>query len=545
MNIKTISVLILISVFLSTSCTKDFEDINTNPAIFTTASDGSLFNDVISSLMIGGEEHLFLNNEILYNQTQMAFCVNPRYPIGGMARGIEAPWSGYYSNLPNIRELQRRFNKAIPSAEINNMKAMVKIIMAYKTFKITDFFGDVPYSEAGYGFMDVTKLRPKFDSQRSIYLALLDELKWAQDSINITATAEPFATFKNFDKLFSGNLTMWKKFANSLRLRYAMRMSDKEPVLAGQIIADIINNHKPVLTGIDFSSVLLEKAAIYPGSCGEKNSSVIYALHEDAGLRMGSNFWHLLSSHDSTDGSGVFDARAYLFFETNGSNKWVACPQLSSSLSEGGVPYMEQRNSVGGFAVKEVAPDKCKFSPLNYFLVSDEVNMPEILMTGAEVHFLKAEAYMRGIGVAQSESDASNEYLAGVQASLTFWTNTLNGTRLKNDGTPFSTLITIPSQLTFAYLQTKIGLWNFSTSDDKLSHIYSQQLIDFFKQPAEAFALVRRVYGKIPREINGTDGQLKYYRFVIPASEITYNQANWMSAYGSKDDVLTKVWWMK
>ncbi len=60
--------------------------------------------------------------------------------------------------------------------------------------------------------------------------------------------AEPFVTFKAFDKLFNGDMLNWKKLANSLRLRYALRMSEKEPQVAGLVISDVIENNKPVFT---------------------------------------------------------------------------------------------------------------------------------------------------------------------------------------------------------------------------------------------------------------------------------------------------------
>jgi hypothetical protein len=511
---------------------------------FTTASDGSLLNDAINSLQMGWNEQFYINNEILYKQTQMAALFKEAWSNSTI--GTEEIWANYYSNLPNIRELQRRFSASTsPSPAIDNMNAMVKILLAYKTFKLTDLFGDVPYSEAGYGFQDVTKLRPKFDTQRSIYISLLNELKWADEHINLTETGEPYASFKTFDKLFFGNLTLWRKFANSLRLRYAVRMYDKEPAIAGQIVADIINNDKPVLIGCNFSGSILEKAAIYPSLCGFRNEGKVWSFREHKNLRMGSNMWKLLSSNDSTSGSGIFDARAYMFFDTNNESKWVPYPQIPTAATpaESGVPYMEQRNSAGGYSVKGA---DCLFSPFNYFLISDEVNVPDILMTGAEVHFLKAEAYMRGIGVTQSVSNADNEYLSGIQASLSFWKNTMSATTLKTDGAKFDVMIPIPAFLTLTYLQNKVGFWNFTTDDEKLSHIYSQQLIDFFKQPSEAFALVRRVYGKIPREISGNQGLLTYHRFVIPPSEVAYNQTNWVNSYSSQGDYKeTKVWWMK
>ena len=537
MKIKYFLFLISISIFLNISCKKDFEEINNNPAIFTTASDGSLLNNVISSLQSGWNEQFYINNEILYKQTQMAALFKEQW--GNSTIGTEEIWTNYYSALPNIRELQKRFANATPSAALNNMNAMVKILLAYKTFKVTDFFGDIPYSDAGYGFQDVSKLRPKFDSQHSIYINLLEELKWADENINPTATGEPYASFKAFDKLFFGDITKWRKFANSLRLRYAMRMSEKEPVLAGQIIADIINNDKPVLVGCNFSGALLEVAAIYPNLCGYRNEGKTWSFREHKNLRMGSNMWHQLSSNDSTNGSGIFDARAYLFFDTNNNGKWVAYPQTGSTPAESGVPYMEQRNSTGGYNVKGT---DCLFSSFNFFLISDEVNVPDILMTGTEVHFLKSEAYMRGIGVAQNESNADNEYLSGIQASLTFWRNTMSKTTLKTDGAKFDDLVSIPAYLTLSYLQNKVGFWNFSSYDDKLNMIYTQQWIDFFRQPSEAYALARRAYGKLPREGNA----LQYFRFQIPPSEVSYNQANWLNSYSSQGDyTTTKVWWMK
>jgi hypothetical protein len=73
--------------------------------------------------------------------------------------------------MPEIRELEKRFEEYDETPSVINMKAMLKITLALKTFKVTDLFGDIPFSEAGYGFHDLSLLRPKYDSQRDIYLA--------------------------------------------------------------------------------------------------------------------------------------------------------------------------------------------------------------------------------------------------------------------------------------------------------------------------------------------------------------------------------------
>ncbi len=541
MNIKSFLLLILISVLINVSCTKDFNQVNKDPESFTTASDGSLFNSVINSCIYGWNEEFYVNEEKLYPQTQLAALYKQAWE--NTTIGTEEIWSNYYKNLPEIRELQRRFSIADPShsnAVYNNMLAMVKIMLAYKTFKVTDLFGDIPYSDAGYGFLDVSKLRPKFDSQRSIYLALLNDLAWADANITYTGIGEPYATFKGFDKLFFGDIAMWRKFANSLRLRYAIRMYDKEPVIAGQIIADIITNNKPVLVGCDINGYSGEVAAIYPYLCSFKDQRQQWAMNQQ-NLRMGSNMWHQLSAHDSSDGSGIFDSRAFLFFDTNNNNKWFAFPNVpnASTPSESGVPYATQRNSIGGYSVKG---STCLFSPFNWFFVSDQDYIPDILMTGAEVNFLKSEAYMRGMGIAADESSASNEFMSGLQASLTFWKTTMSNTKLLNDGTKFDTLVKIPANLTLNNLENKLGFWNFTSFDTKLNLIYTQQWIDFFRQPQEAYALVRRAFGRLPRE----GSNLQYFRFTIPPSEVQYNLANYQKCYSSQADATsTKVWWMK
>lgn len=529
----------IVGLLLLNSCTKDFDEINSNPASFTTASDGSLFNQSVNSLKLGWNEQFYIHNEILYKQTQMAALYKEAW--GNSTIGSEEIWSNYYTVLPNLRELEKRISTYPITASVNNMKAMVKIILAYKTFRMTDYFGDIPFSEAGYGFMDINKLRPKFDNQRSIYLSLLEELKWADENITVNANSEPLVTFKKFDKLFNGDMLMWQKLANSLRLRYSIRMFDKEPTIAGPIISDIITNQKPVLTGCNFSGSVLEAAAIYPYKLAYKNEAKWWSFREHRNLRMGTNMWHQMSTTDAKDGSGIFDVRAFFFFETNNDKEWVAYPQYPdlNTAAEGGVVYEAQRIQDAGFNIKG---DDNLFSPFNFFVVSDEDYMPEILMTGAEVHFLKAEAYMRGLGVAQSESDASNEYLSGVQASIDFWTATMAKSKLKM-GSNFNDLITVPSTLDLIFIQNVVGLWNFTSTNDKLKAIYTQTWIDLFRQPAEAYSLVRRVYGKLPRE-NATNDPLNYFRLTIPPSEVQYNLENYKSAYAGKDFTTTKMWWM-
>ena len=533
-----VSSLYILALLIVSACTKDFDEINTNPHGFTTASDGSLFNGALQSLVLTGNEQFYLNNEILYKQTQLAALTNEAW--GNYTIGTEELWKNYYGILPSIRELENRFDAATPSAAINNMRAMTDIVMAYKTFKMTDMFGDMPVTEAGYGFQDLLQLHPKYDSQRDIYLGMLEKLRVADSLINDTAKQiEPFLSFKSFDKLFKGDLRMWRKFANSLRLRYAMRMVNREPGISGEIIRDIIENNRPVLQGYGFTGPVLESACFWPVVSGFKNTSLNWSFREHKGLRMGTTIWHEVSDNDSADGSGIFDPRAYIFFEQDGFNAWSPYPQNPdlTTPSSGGVPYGEHRDAQGNYTIKG---DNCNYSPFNYFLIRDEDFMPIIFITGAEVHFIKAEAYFRGIGVAQDKEMADNEYMNGINASIEWWKKTANGSKLPLSGMKFPDMVPIPQNLDAVSVLNRFGSWNATTDEQRLQFIYAQCWLDAFRQPWDAYALARRT-GLTPRE----GDPLNHFRLPYPPSEAQYNTANYNEAIARQggDSPQTRIWW--
>lgn len=531
-------ILLLLPVILLSACRKDFDDIDTNPQGFTQASDGSLFNGIIRSLLPTWNEQFYINNEILYAQTQLAALTKSAW--GNYTLGTEDMWSNYYTTLPAIRELERRFAEYPNTAATTNMKAMLLIVKAYKTFKMTDIFGDMPYSQAGYGYQDLSKLYPAYDSQRDIYLSLLDDLAWAAENINDTAASvEPFTTFANFDKLFNGRRDMWRKFANSLRLRHAMRIYEKEPQIASAIIGEIIEENLPVIYGYDFITPKLEAACIWPGANGFSNESVSWSFREHNGLRMGSNIWHQLSSSDDPAGSGIFDPRAYIFFEGDENEQWKPFPQIPSpsTPSAQGIPYGSHRDDIGNYHIK----NNVNYSPFNFFIIGDPNNMPVILLTGAETHFIKAEAWLRGIGVAQDPMNADIEYMNGINASVEWWMDLAGRLRLPISGVKFTDKITIPQNLSASSVLMKFGSWNATSDEERLRFIYTQRWIDAFRQPWEAYAETRRTR-MTPRE--GDD--IAHFRMPYPPSEMQYNQDNMNTAVQKQggDNPSVKIWWV-
>jgi hypothetical protein len=535
---QILTAMLVLLMALTQACKKNFDEINTNPHGFTTASDGSLFNGIIQSLVLTGNEQFYINNEILYRQTQLAALTKDAW--GNFTLGTESMWSNYYLSLPAFRELEDRFSRLEATPEVVNMMAMLKIVLAYKTFKMTDIFGDMPFTYAGYGYQDLEYLQPAFDTQESIYKNLLEELRWCDENIDISATSEePFITFSGFDALFNGDMLKWQKLANSLRMRYALRMSEKEPVLGGQIILQIMTDARPVFLGYDFLTYLGESACIWPSAMGFRNESLNWSFREHENLRMGSNIWHQLSLHDSTDGSGIFDPRAYIFFETNNAGKWVAFPQIAEpgTPASGGIPYDTHRDQAGAFQIKG---ETCIYSPFNYFVIRDEDFMPIPLITGAEIHFILAEAYLRGIGLPYDPVQADVEYMNGINASIEWWMEVAGNSKLPASGLTFPEMINIPANLGSVSVLNVFGSWNATSEEQRLEFIYTQRWLDAFRQPWEAYALTRRT-GKTPRE----GAPISHFRMPYPPSEAEYNSENWARALDSQggDTPEYKLWW--
>lgn len=146
-------------------------------------------------------------------------------------------WSGYYGILRNNDEF---YTKAVEGGY--KFHEGVALIMKSYTFGlITDLWGDAPFSEALKAEDGVDNFKPKFDDQEAIYMQILADLETAN-----TLLSENSSFYQNIDKvqdvLYGGDVSKWRKFANSLALRYYMRLSAKLPNVAKDGISKISND---------------------------------------------------------------------------------------------------------------------------------------------------------------------------------------------------------------------------------------------------------------------------------------------------------------
>ncbi|MCO5238493.1 MAG: SusD/RagB family nutrient-binding outer membrane lipoprotein [Chitinophagaceae bacterium] len=527
----TVTYLLLGAVLITASCKKGFEDMNRAWNKDINATIPQLYNGIVSTMVLGWQEQATYHSWIYPVTQQAAITAASGYVMENAANEY---WNNYYKALANARLIERKIEESADKGNYTNVLAMLRTLMAYKTLKLTEYFGDVPYSEAGRSSEGAAFYTAKYDKQSDIYVAAINDLKWAVDNFSTSPGQVDLGSHETFLK---GNIATWVKFANSLRLRYAVRMYDKNQGTAAAQITEALS--KPLLEATSDRS---EDIGMWPGKItdlvldGRK-----WSFSAGFFMRMGSTMWKQMSDNNNTDGSGIFDPRAKIFFEGNNAGGWVAYPQNpSGSVSDGGEPYNTRRDN--DWSNKGAG---LSYSPINYYFEKDERYIPELIITAAEVNLTKAEVYLRGLGVTKNVGTAKSEYEKGVTASVNFWTFIAMNSPVwvvnKPAGLPDGAAIT-------ALLENPKVEFDISNEADALLKIYTQLWIDGFRQPWDIWTLKRRTGNKTPME---TDNAAFYNtnfgdinRFVYPGSEQDYNHANWLEATGGTDLRSNKIWLM-
>lgn len=519
-------------LIMAQSCTDGFEDLNTDPEKPTQTTVYHLFNGIIQdALPLGYNEIAALHNERYSFQSQLLGSANTARPLSSASDDL---WSIYYNPLKNIHLLKKMLGE-FENLKTDKANACVDIILAYKTLRMVDYFGDIPFSEAGKAAESPEYFRVKYDKQEQIYK---DCIAMLENAINVftTVSDDNQLSFGNNDTFLKGNLGLWAKFANALVLRYALQAHDTDSGYYAPILASAIQ--RPVIEGTESMGLWPKRLANW--SVDSRSAS----FRENNNSCLGSAMWNAMSTNDNTDGSGIMDPRCFVFFEPNVDGEWKAYPQnpdASTPVQDRG-PYLTLAYPDGrgeGATLQEWSNKGvgCKYSPVNFYLASDRESVPQLFITVAEVHFIKAEMYNRGVGVSKSSTMAQQEYEKGIEASLNFWYNEVVA---PNDRWAINKPTLTTTQITdyLAYVA-------YSTDETTaLKQIYKQVWIDSFMEPWVAFNLYRRTK-QTPRDETGTYNASDYnfYNVIYPESEGLYNNNNFMEATQGNNTSNKKLFW--
>lgn len=240
MNIKKIALVLGVSALAFTGCKKgidDFGTINRNPNATTVPITSALLTNVLANIgnNVWGDG---------INTTAGLYCQymsETQYTDVSRYATPTINWDGYYAgdlyDLQNIINTNTDAATKASAAQFGsnaNQIAVARILKAYYFMVLTDAFGDLPFSQALQG-----KATIPYDKQENVYPAIINELKEAAAQFDGGPIVQG-------DVMYSGNVTKWKKFANSIRAIAALRMSKANATLgrtefAAAIAAGVID----------------------------------------------------------------------------------------------------------------------------------------------------------------------------------------------------------------------------------------------------------------------------------------------------------------
>jgi len=212
---------VLAALLASTAC-GDLTSINNNPNGPTDVQPPSMLSNAIQAVVDrvdGPNNNLDIRGGGLWVQyyAEIQYRDEDKYIV---RPGVDGEW-GMYSGP--LEDFQRMINKGV-AAGVPNWEAVGRIMKSYVFSVMTDAMGDIPYSEA---FQERALLTPKYDTQQAIYTALFADLAKASQQIDPAGIG-----FGSGDIMYGGDMTTWRKFANSLRLRLAMHLTNVAPATA-------------------------------------------------------------------------------------------------------------------------------------------------------------------------------------------------------------------------------------------------------------------------------------------------------------------------
>lgn len=486
-SLKYVTQVVFAAALVTASCTSGFEALNTNSNEPTDVPSRTLLGNVIvqyariSSNYLGGlfSQHYAQNPYVLEDIYSTTTNLH------------ESIWTNAYQNVVKNAKIIRQ--KAI-AVNDRNMEAVSEILLAQTFHNLTDIFGDIPYFDAVR--LDNGIATPRYDQQRDIYIDLLRTLKEASERINTSTPIEG-------DLLFSGDHLRWKKYANSLRLRIAMRMSLVDPHRSAREIEEI-----------------LQSPDKYPLIATNEDNATLQWLGSTPYLEpwyetyRGDNDNFAVSKTLVDKLAVIQDPRLPVY----------ATPARSSGTYVG---------AVNGPLPQDV-PNRNDVSRIGTYFTANPAGHTR-LFTAAETWLIIAEAAERGLTKTVSASEA---YYRGIQAALT------------GMGIAWETAAFQP------FLAHNEVRYKPGDSSGNCYRIRLQKWIALYLQGFEAWAEVRRTDVPVLNPAPGTRFPGVHnrppFRVLYPDSERDLNATNYLQAR-SAAGVLTdadffwgkQLWWDK
>lgn len=504
------------------NCTGDFEDINTDPNGISQASltqqnnhIGSRFSPLFSNVIRVEPAWNYqlqqnLNADVFsgYMTAPTPFAGNINNQTYALVNGWNGfIWSDAYDAangngvMPYAREIWQQVELSGDESG-SKFVYLANIIKVMAMHRVSDVFGPIRYTK--YNDYETTG---QYDSQEEAYAAFFADLDEAIDGLEAYVGDAQFVAFDQSS--FAGDIAKWRTFANSLRLRLAIRVSKVNPTLAQTEGEKAFNSNAGLL---DETMTIDMGGFVHP----------IYTISKVWGdICMSAEMESILK--------GFNDPRIAKFFDA----------PLDEALGD----YKGIRQGI------EI---EAKAQYGSHSLIGEAVEGDsKVWMTAAEIHFLKAEAALRGWAGA---GDAQANYEAGVMASFTqFGVGGADAYLADATSTPNDFIDALNPDNDYVYPSDVTVAFNAAgTNEEKLEQIITQKWIAMFPDGQEAWSEFRRTgYPRVfPVVVNNSGGEIdtdiQIRRINFVDNEINTNGDNVQTAVGylnGPDTGGTRLWW--
>ncbi|MEM1121578.1 MAG: SusD/RagB family nutrient-binding outer membrane lipoprotein [Bacteroidota bacterium] len=379
-------------------CTENFEEININPNAPTVANPGGLLTNIIFEPINPN-----LNVQVLFTNQVLHYVVwrnennLDRYDFAAGDGLFTDLWNSHYKALRNYNDLIAEVGG---SQELGSYEAVAKIMRAFQMATVTELWIDAPFSEAGLG---LDGLQPAYDSQETIYTAVLADLRQANDLLNGAGFPQ------GGDILFGGDEMMWRRMANSLRLRYLLRLSNVSSVNAASEIAAIVNNpgQFPIITS-NSESAIHDFSGVAPNTSDFSQR----APANVSAMNISERFIQTLDGVDNIDNTEDDDPRLAYW------GLLPACVANGDTSPQCTGNYLGAKNGTSREVAQGTGGNAELYSSSHTGMFQSNPNSLDFtFISYAEVQFILAEAAMKG----WIDGDAADFYNAAITANLDQW----------------------------------------------------------------------------------------------------------------------------
>lgn len=492
-RIKQIYILLLTIAIIPIACTKDFEELNTDP---------NRPKQITPGVMLGQLQYRIVNSSMgaargFTHQLMQVDAPRSSPGGGGVHRYVINPgagvWSNFYTHMTDIEDIYETSD----ALKENNYKAIALVYKSWAYSILTDLYGDVPYSQATKATEGTFKAA--FDPQKDIYIKILKDL----DQANILFETSKALTYGG-DMVYNANtasgginpgMVKWKRFCNSLKLRLLLRISKRNGELnVNEQINAILSD--PIKYPV-FTSTADDAIFRYPGTFPYYNP---YFNQRQLEWRDGTYVTKFFINKMNADS----DPRRGLWF---------------TPVNEGGVSVY--RGIESGYPV---TTEYAVGQNTSYNDVLKTLPQLGIMMTYSEVESIKAELALKGMNTGKTPKQ---HYEAAIAASMTQWGVVMPTTYLTQPGVAYN---------------------NSASAEDQLAKIMEQKYYAYFFVDYQAWFEKRRTgYPVLPRGAGIPAENPFPNRVPYPGYLQSLNAENLAAASASigGDNSNTKVWWAK